>query len=99
MIRLQPRSTRTNTLFPYTTLFRSLDVLQRDHVDRADELAAAVVGEEGAGREGRGIDIESPQARQEVGQRHERAYLFVVAAGRRLLNATDRKSTRLNSSH
>src|SRR3546814_5343998 len=76
-----------------------LDVLQRDHVDRADELAAAVVGEEGAGREGRGIDIESPQARQEVGQRHERAYLFVVAAGRRLLNATDRKSTRLNSSH
>src|SRR3546814_9764526 len=24
MIRLQPRSTRTDTLFPYTTLFRSL---------------------------------------------------------------------------
>src|SRR3546814_2808365 len=26
MIRLQPRSTRTDTLFPYTTLFRSPDV-------------------------------------------------------------------------
>src|SRR3546814_18274520 len=30
MIRRPPRSTRTDTLFPYTTLFRSLlDVLQR----------------------------------------------------------------------
>src|SRR3546814_6445184 len=26
MIRLPPRSTRTDTLFPYTTLFRSLSV-------------------------------------------------------------------------
>src|SRR3546814_11644192 len=26
MIRLPPRSTRTDTLFPYTTLFRSLEV-------------------------------------------------------------------------
>src|SRR3546814_11721031 len=28
MMRRPPRSTRTDTLFPYTTLFRSLDVLQ-----------------------------------------------------------------------
>src|SRR3546814_5853190 len=28
MIRLPPRSTRTDTLFPYTTLFRSSPVLQ-----------------------------------------------------------------------
>src|SRR3546814_7479100 len=27
MIRLPPRTTRTDTLFPYTTLFRSADVL------------------------------------------------------------------------
>src|SRR3546814_4236979 len=27
MIRLPPRSTRTDTLFPYTTLFRSLAVM------------------------------------------------------------------------
>src|SRR3546814_3908416 len=27
MIRLPPRSTRTDTLFPYTTLFRSLQVV------------------------------------------------------------------------
>src|SRR3546814_6995999 len=29
MIRRPPRSTRTDTLFPYTTLFRSFDVLGR----------------------------------------------------------------------
>src|SRR3546814_12427580 len=29
MIRRPPRSTRTDTLFPYTTLFRSLDVEQK----------------------------------------------------------------------
>src|SRR3546814_8827867 len=29
MIRRPPRSTRTDTLFPYTTLFRSLDDLHR----------------------------------------------------------------------
>src|SRR3546814_3136219 len=30
MIRRPPRSTRTDTLFPYTTLFRSLPLRQRD---------------------------------------------------------------------
>src|SRR3546814_8841109 len=29
MIRRPPRSTRTDTLFPYTTLFRSLDSIAR----------------------------------------------------------------------
>src|SRR3546814_8357618 len=29
MIRRPPRSTRTDTLFPYTTLFRSLEVVER----------------------------------------------------------------------
>src|SRR3546814_10792290 len=29
MIRRPPRSTRTDTLFPYTTLFRSIDAGQR----------------------------------------------------------------------
>src|SRR3546814_4375759 len=31
MIRRPPRSTRTDTLFPYTTLFRSIVVVARDH--------------------------------------------------------------------
>src|SRR3546814_19943505 len=34
MIRRPPRSTRTDTLFPYTTLFRSFD----DALDRCDEV-------------------------------------------------------------
>src|SRR3546814_16311770 len=35
MIRRPPRSTRTDTLFPYTTLFRSTDI---DHHDRVHEV-------------------------------------------------------------
>src|SRR3546814_6047774 len=35
MIRRPPRSTRTDTLFPYTTLFRSLDVGIERKIDRA----------------------------------------------------------------
>src|SRR3546814_8440468 len=31
MIRRPPRSTRTDTLFPYTTLFRSLDIFGIGH--------------------------------------------------------------------
>src|SRR3546814_1078897 len=41
MIRRPPRSTRTDTLFPYTTLFRSLD---RDLVG-ADQKAKARPGQ------------------------------------------------------
>src|SRR3546814_15166018 len=33
MIRRPPRSTRTDTLFPYTTLFRSLEALEADSTD------------------------------------------------------------------
>src|SRR3546814_8586352 len=43
MIRRPPRSTRTDTLFPYTTLFRSEDVRRRcaagDGNDPLDEAA------------------------------------------------------------
>src|SRR3546814_2137863 len=34
MIRRPPRSTRTDTLFPYTTLFRSLPIRQRESANR-----------------------------------------------------------------
>src|SRR3546814_14083325 len=40
MIRRPPRSTRTDTLFPYTTLFRSRQFLVGDQLrDRLDQLA------------------------------------------------------------
>src|SRR3546814_18886590 len=42
MIRLPPRSTRTDTLFPYTTLFRSLD---RKPVDVATVPGLAIQAE------------------------------------------------------
>src|SRR3546814_17230476 len=38
MIRRPPRSTRTDTLFPYTTLFRSLHILEVQAI--ADDTAA-----------------------------------------------------------
>src|SRR3546814_17010648 len=47
MIRRPPRSTRTDTLFPYTTLFRSL------LVDRSTGRIAVVASTEG------GMDIEA----------------------------------------
>src|SRR3546814_2124568 len=60
MIRRPPRSTRTDTLFPYTTLFRSgIDVESR--LEPFDDLAAAVVGradQEAVGFvEDRGVDL------------------------------------------
>ena len=62
-------------------LLLSGDVLSRDHVDGADQLAVAVVGQEGAGRERLGINVERAETRQEVGQFHEFADLLVGAAG------------------
>src|SRR3546814_12432739 len=38
MIRRPPRSTRTDTLFPYTTLFRSLKLRRIGKIDAARQL-------------------------------------------------------------
>src|SRR3546814_6381991 len=50
MIRRQPRSTRTDTLFPYTTLFRSVHVhpVQRGGVAvaRFEQVGGLAVGRE-----------------------------------------------------
>src|SRR3546814_18939630 len=44
MIRRPPRSTRTDTLFPYTTLFRSHDgLVDRVRIDRAAVPLGAIV--------------------------------------------------------
>src|SRR3546814_15950160 len=43
MLRRPPRSTRTNTLFPYTTLFRSDRALCRQRVGGHDAQAAVIV--------------------------------------------------------
>src|SRR3546814_14864498 len=52
MIRLPPRSTRTDTLFPYTTLFRSLGAGVADLLPRPVEVVGLFrrrVGDRGVG--------------------------------------------------
>src|SRR3546814_15218246 len=95
MIRRPPRSTRTDTLFPYTTLFRSglgqklCEDLARALV-RSDERAR--LHDKAARRavvEDPGLEIMAPIGKP-VGE-HRDAELWPFGV--------DRKSTRLNSSH
>src|SRR3546814_7739280 len=51
MIRRPPRSTRTDTLFPYTTLFRSALIAFR-YIRKQEELAGEVEPAENAGDHG-----------------------------------------------
>src|SRR3712207_7766905 len=87
MIRRPPRS----TLFPYTTLFRSLylgheDVLlaRRKEADRQEERGRNAPGKEQESQEQDGPTVKKTPAQQRGVVPDERA---------------DRKSTRLNSSH
>src|SRR3546814_19730171 len=96
MIRRPPRSTRTDTLFPYTALFRSVRafaVVVVQHL--AVQALDAFVGVDAAGGlDGlhRAFDVAALA----------RVAAFVIAA-QPVENAQagrkDRKSTRLNSSH
>src|SRR3546814_16512879 len=98
MLRRPPRSTRTATLFPYTTLFRSLGGGQQA-AGRVDaRLVAGVVvaghrmGERARGLQ-RGVHVGDLALHQAEGA--DRAVeLFPLAHV-----GQDRKSTRLNSSH
>src|SRR3712207_7366877 len=83
MIRRPPRS----TLFPYTTLFRSV-VVERGRGPAFPQPAIEPVHEVGQ----RHRDREIAEARGDQRRR-------VVGAGHLLLGDEDRKSTRLNSSH
>src|SRR3546814_5363981 len=69
MLRLPPCSTRTATLFPYTTLFRSVGVLEELERERIRVVGApdGVVGEDEFAephliRCGRGPDLRVPVA-------------------------------------
>src|SRR3546814_21175241 len=95
IIRRPPRSTRTDTLFPYTTLFRSR---VRKHFKNANRKIAEplelgrlirrhlklIVGD-------LTVEPRDPERREPVQDD------LLVDVGRFLL--ADRKSTRLNSSH
>src|SRR2546421_6735886 len=82
MIRRPPRS----TLFPYTTLFRSLMTLRKKRSSREIPIGS---GELGANTVG--WDVPDPSANPEK--------LCAQCEKERLLRKADRKSTRLNSSH
>src|SRR3546814_14863243 len=84
MIRRPPRSTRTDTLFPYTTLFRSLD----DH-------RVGAGGKEGAGEDSHRL----AGADAAVGRSACGAFAGDGPRTGQIVEAEDRKSTRLNSSH
>src|SRR3546814_4966617 len=106
MIRRPPRSTRTDTLFPYTTLFRQ-DMLP-------GRLQADLVADGGAGSQlGRwavgGVRV-TPAAAIEIPHhvgteialvRHRRRVVETHPHRRAIVSEQigDRKSTRLNSSH
>src|SRR5260370_37525635 len=71
-------------------LLMGLDVLDRDHVDRTDQHAFVIIGEEGPGRQRLRVDVERAEAGDEVGQLDERADLLVRRGRRRLFAASGR---------
>src|SRR3546814_20367402 len=87
MIRRPPRSTRTDTLFPYSTLFRSQVVGDED--ERQLELLLEVLQQVDDLR----LDRDVERRDRLVADHH------LGAAGKGAGDAEDRKSTRLNSSH
>src|SRR3546814_1649112 len=111
MLRRPPRSTRTDTLFPYTTLFRSLEPQDK-------------IGSAASRMEAHGLEAERIAEHRDIAQRNGER---IIAGPRIALDAithsqatftnrdlamfahrhsegreqydADRKSTRLNSSH
>src|SRR3546814_2515819 len=100
MIRRPPRSTRTDTLFPYTTLFRSAGAIERDERDDVAEIGR--LHRRKRAPHPFGFELEHPDRLAALEQRidflvipRERVEIDVDPAQRE----QDRKSTRLNSSH
>src|SRR3546814_9389944 len=60
MIRRPPRSTRTDTLFPYTTLFRSVEITEvSGDLNLLAELVLTILAEEGAPSAWRSSEIKT----------------------------------------
>src|SRR3546814_15355165 len=100
MIRRPPRSTRTDTLFPYTTLFRS-SAERQQHLDHQFELKTAESITEALGNM-KGAMMKLGQMASYLDQGmpdHVREALAELQSNAPPMSAEDRKSTRLNSSH
>src|SRR3989442_11086874 len=87
MIRRPPRS----TLFPYTTLFRSLGALRRVLDHGAERVGHGLVGQ----RPGQMVLV----AEDEVQREHAGLRRHAGCTSSSATRTIDRKSTRLNSSH
>src|SRR3546814_20856675 len=105
MTRRPPRSTRTDTLFPYTTLFRS-PLEHAEHVVGDQNLPVALRrGADADGRAGDLLrDLDRDRFEHALDDDREGAGLgdgdrVLDDRARFLLALADRKSTRLNSSH
>src|SRR3546814_1868436 len=103
MIRRPPRSTRTDTLFPYTTLFRSRPRPCRQSRNRfPPPLNIHASAPSHRERKRRGLD---PPSHADVGghlSRDSPSARTVESSARSTASQEsriDRKSTRLNSSH
>src|SRR3546814_20828188 len=106
IIRRPPRSTRTDTLFPYTTLFRSSVTLT---YKLSPEISAYARYAEGYKSGGYNLDFVSAASfpngiefDKETVKNYEVGLKGSVEGGRltfALAGFIDRKSTRLNSSH
>src|SRR3546814_9736818 len=109
MIRRPPRSTRTDTLFPYTTLFRSGLVDLHVHLtgDPGDDYRAAAVDPDEwgvvVGAKNAGITLRAGFTTvREAGSAQYTAYALRRGTANGFIEGpriVDRKSTRLNSSH
>src|SRR3546814_4776969 len=110
MHRRPPRSTRTDTLFPYTTLFRSGEAVLRDFQRRGAGTHRDMARQETQGVDGYILDFERDgvagcgkggearfvvPCRLGVMRGDVRGDAFAVGG----VDMRDRKSTRLNSSH
>src|SRR3546814_11646720 len=109
MIRRPPRSTRTDTLFPYTTLCRSIDaeaILRlvigdriKPGIERDFAMTSRCGGQDGAARhlklDGRQLECCGKRDERRIGAGIKPA----MGAYKLGFGQIDRKSTRLNSSH
>src|SRR3546814_18642031 len=97
MIRRPPRSTRTDTLFPYTTLFRSFLPFVPQRTVQVARIIAVFVGVVAVA----GVMVGGVVAVALLIRAAEAVGPAVFGAGDAglVLAGADRKSTRLNSSH
>src|SRR3546814_8418314 len=109
MLRRPPRSTRTDTLFPYTTLFRSFDntggsshntiSIHYDNVRLVNDIAPGLTLASGEWTRARLLIERTEGGALLTIQLTAEGGATVTTVEDYFLPGLDRKSTRLNSSH